>query len=135
MDPEALKRSNEMAKNFGPREFLRFIGFFIGWIFFGLAVALTLLIQFHVQENITSAVFITFVITGMVFPISARFWKPANTVTNWVIGNKDCIIPLQQFPSIHKTVQEHAWYEFLPSLWRLGLLILLAYFVIKYLTK
>lgn len=135
MDSEALKRSNEMAKNFGPREFLRFSGFFIGWIFFGLAVALILLIQFHVQENITSTVFIAFVITGMVFPISARFWKPANTVTNWVIGNKHFTIPLQPLPSIRKTVQEHAWYEFLPSLWRLVLLVLLAYFVIKYLMK
>lgn len=133
MDKDDRGRQSEKANYLGPRELLRFIVFFVGWIFIGLVLSLILGIVFGVEENIYIGLYLVFVITAVfVFPISARFLKPANRLMNKVFGNE---IVTMVSPSRSILKVKYPWYYFLPSVWRMVLLLILLFLGIRLLMK
>src|SRR6266498_5535099 len=109
MDEEQRAWEKQWSRNFGPRELLRYLGAFIVWISFGIFLG----IVFG-----SDAFAMIFPITGLAFPIVAKFWKPAYSLFRKVLGNKD--LPSEPMPrsKTRPLIQKHPWYYYLPTIWR-----------------
>ena len=135
MDKNTQEQQREAAINFGPREYLRFAGFFIGWILLGPVIGLILIFVFDASKIVFEVVSMAFIFSAFAFPFVARFWKPANSLLNKVLGNKDLKIPTIPLSAITPASRKYPWYYYLHSLWGWFLVILLIYFGIKYFVK
>jgi hypothetical protein len=136
VDDAERERREKMSKYIGPRELIRFVIFFMGWIYFGVIIGILLMVVFHISEDIGIAVSLVFLITAFTFPFVGRFWKPANSLLNKVIGNKNINVPIIPLSTIRLvSTKKRPWYYYLPSVWGWLLVIALLYVVIKYLTK
>ncbi|HMD89353.1 MAG TPA: hypothetical protein VKF38_09345 [Anaerolineaceae bacterium] len=136
MDDAERERREKMSKYFGTRELLRVVSFLMGWIFFGVIIEILLTVVFHISEEVGFPVFLVFLITAFTFPFVGRFWKPANSLLNKVIGNKNLNVPIIPLSTIRLVgTKKRPWYYYLPSVWGWLLVIALLYVVIKYLTK
>lgn len=134
MDEAEREKLSEFQRNFGPRELIRLGCFTVIWNMLGVMIAIVLADVFHKEEP-NAVVIAVCVLTMFAFPIVARYWKPANSLFNFVLGNKEPAYPLLHRSSINLNLRQRPWYYFLPTVWRTILLILLLYFVIRYLSK
>jgi hypothetical protein len=134
MDEAEREKLNEFQRNFGPREFFRLGCFIMVWNILGVIIAIVLAGVFHKEEP-NPAVIAVFVLTIFAFPLVAPYWKPANSLFNFMLGNKKPAYPLLHQPSIKLDLSKRPWCSFLPTVWRTILLIILLSFVIKYLSK
>jgi hypothetical protein len=135
VDETERERRKEMSKYLGPRELFKIVGFLMGWIFLGIIIGLILEIDFKVNENIGTGFSMAFVITAFAFPIIGHYWKPANSLMNKVVGNKNLNYYLYPISPLRPTFKKRPWPYYLISLWRWLLLIALLVLVIKYFTK
>jgi hypothetical protein len=135
VDEAEQERRKELSKYAGPREFFRLGCFIMGWFFLGLIIGLTLTLVFNIKEEIGIAVFIVFSLAVFALPILGYYWKPANSLMNKVVGNKNFSYPILPIPTGRLTFEKRPWYYYITLLWRYLLLILLMYLVIKYFTK
>lgn len=125
-----------MAKYYGPREFFRLGCFIMGWILLGIVGLIVMTVL--KMEVIGKTVYWVLLMTSFVFPIVGYYWKPANSVMNKVIGNKNLNYPILSLSSLSKvklSLRKQPWYYYLPSLWRLLLIIALFYLAIRYFMK
>jgi hypothetical protein len=134
MDEAEREKLREFQRNFGPREFFRLGCFIVIWNILGGIIAIVLAGVFHKEEPNT-AVIAVFVLTMFAFPFVVPYWKPANSLFNYMLGNKKPAYPLLHRSSIRLNLSKRPWFYFLPTVWRTILLIILLYFVIRYLSK
>jgi hypothetical protein len=135
VDEEERERRKELSKYAGPREFFRIGCFMMGWVFLGLIIGLILTLVFHIKENIGTIVFVIIGFTSFIFPFVALFWKPARSVMNKVIGNKNLKTQTIPLSTVKLTFKKRPWYYYLIILWEWSLVITLFYLAIKYFTK
>jgi hypothetical protein len=89
MDEEQREWQKQLAKNFGLREYIRFMAAFIVWIFLGVALCIIL-------GSIVP--FIVFLLAPFAF--AGPRWKPAYSLLRLILGNKN--LPIDPMPRAHK---------------------------------
>ena len=135
MDEEERERRRELSKYAGPREFFRLGCFIAGCVFLVFIIGLILELVLKLRGYGEAFVGVAMGLVVIVFPILARFWKPARSLMNKIIGNKNLNTQTIPLSTVKLTFKKRPWFYYIISLWRWLLLIALSYLVIKYFTK
>ena len=133
MNEEQKKWTEQAARNFGGREFLRFGCAIMLWVLIWIAVLVTL-----IYEGLKPAPFISIIFGAIasiplfLLPFVARSWKPAFWLLRKILGNES--FPNKPYPRSRVKIprEPRPWWSYLPGLWCGLLTLLVFYLAIRY---
>jgi hypothetical protein len=135
VDEEERENRRELSKYAGPREFFRLGCFIAGCGFLVFIIGLILELVFKLRGYGEAFVAGAMGLVVIVFPILARFWKPARSLMNKIIGNDNLYPHPLPLSKVKLTFKNRPWPYYVILLWEWFVLIVLIYLVIKYFTK
>jgi hypothetical protein len=131
VDEKQKAWQQQFASNIGAVELLRFAGAFMLWLLIGMGVA----ILFLRSPVLSTTIFISFLLSTVVFGVVGTRWRPAYLLLRVIFGNQS--LPKEPFPGPIQRAQREPrpWWAYLPGLWNLLLALALLYVVIRYLSR
>jgi hypothetical protein len=88
MNQDSRAWEQQFDSNFGPKELLRFLGVFAGWLLLGLVLSVV---------TTDFVLFYPFLLTAFAFPFACRRWRPAYALLRLILGNKN--LPPELMPT------------------------------------